>query len=255
MEEFMRENKYNKTDNSKSLLIGIRPLIEAFNSGITIDKIMIQRGLGGDLIDELMALIKDHRTGYQFVPLQKLNRVSRKNHQGVIAFISPIDFPSLNSVVMELFENGKNPRLLMLDGISDVRNFGAVARSAECFGFDAIIIPFRGAAQVNEDAVKTSAGALLKIKVCKANNLAYTVDFLKESGVHVVGISEKANHTISEIESDRPICIVMGSEDLGISSDVLKNCDSLARIPMTGTIESLNVSVSAGIAMYEFSKQ
>lgn len=251
----MRENKFRKPkQNSQNIIMGLHPLLEAIDAGITIDKIMIQRGLQNEGMNELMKLIKEHRYGYQYVPIQKLNRITRKNHQGVIAFISPIDFPSLNTVVMNLFESGINPRLLLLDGVSDVRNFGAIARSAECFGFNAIIIPFRGAAQINEDAVKTSAGALLKINVCKANNLAHTISFLKDSGIFVVGMSEKANQTIAEVETDRPICVVMGAEDVGISLQVLDECDALVKIPMSGSIQSLNVSVSAGIAMYEISK-
>ena len=226
--------------------------MEAIDAGVNIDKILIQRGLSGELIDQLMVLVKDHRLGYQYVPLQKLNRVTRKNHQGVIAFISPIDFPSLNDVVMELYEKGINPRLLLLDGVSDVRNFGAIARSAECFGFHAIVIPFRGAAQINEDAIKTSAGALLKIKVCKANNLPHTLDFLKDSGIRAVGLSEKATKLIAKIDTSVPTCLVLGAEDVGISPEVVAHCDELVTIPMSGAIQSLNVSVSAAIAMYEF---
>lgn len=249
----MRENNFNKRKSSNTnIIMGLHPVMEAIGVGVVIDKIMIQRGLKGELIEELMVLVKEHRFGYSYVPVQKLNRITRKNHQGVIAFISPIDFPSLNNVVMNLFEQGINPKLLMLDGVSDVRNFGAIARSAECFGFHAIVIPFSGAAQVNEDAVKTSAGALLKIKVCKANNLPHTIGFLKDSGVHVVGMTEKSEDLVSGVEIDRPICLVMGAEDVGISDEVLKECDALVKIPMSGSIQSLNVSVSAGIAMYEF---
>lgn len=236
---------------NNSLIIGIRPLIEAIHAGITIDRILIQRGLKGELIDELMVLVKSHRFGYQYVPLEKLNRVSRKNHQGILAFISPIEFPSLNTVIMNLFESGVDPKIVLLDGVSDVRNFGAIARSAECFGVHAIVIPFSGAAQVNEDAVKTSAGALLKIDVCKANDLPYTIQFLKDSGIQVVGVSEKTDVVLSSVDFDKPTCLVMGAEDHGISHEIIKICDHLVKIPMSGTISSLNVSVSAGIAMYE----
>lgn len=251
MRENKRENRFSRQKTS-NIIMGLHPIMEAINSGVTIDKIIVQRGLKGELIDELMTLIKEHRYGYSYVPIQKLNRITRKNHQGVIAFISPIDFPSLNNVVINLFEQGINPKLLLLDGVSDVRNFGAIARSAECFGFHAIIIPFHGAAQVNEDAVKTSAGALLKINICKANNLPHTIEFLKDSGIHIVGVSEKSEKNVSQIKTDHPVCLIMGAEDVGISKEIVTKCDTLVKIPMQGSIQSLNVSVSAGIVMYEF---
>lgn len=234
--------------------MGIRPLMEAIESGKSIDKVLIQKGNRGELFAEMMNLIKLHKIGFNTVPLEKLNRITRKNHQGIIAFLSPIEFSNLDDVIMNLFESGKSPKILMLDRISDVRNFGAICRSAECFGFHAVVVPFKGAAQISEDAVKTSAGALLRIPVCKANNLTYSANFLKTSGVKVIGISEKADTHLRDSRIDGPFCLVMGSEEDGITPELLDTCDDSLKINMQGEIASLNVSVSAAIAMYELNK-
>lgn len=216
MNRFPSRNK-----NEQQLIIGLRPLEEAINSGKSIDKIFIQKGIKGDTFQGLMEMIKDHRISYQIVPIEKLNRLTRKNHQGVVAFTSPIEFKNLEEILARIWESGTTPRLLMLDRISDVRNFGAISRSAECFGFQAVIVPFKGAAAISEDAVKTSAGALLKLDVCKVNDLNYTTTFLKDSGIEIVGITEKASEDIRSIKFDKPLCLVLGSEEDGISPDLL----------------------------------
>lgn len=245
----VKHTKYN------NLLIGIRPLMEAIDAGTTIDKVLIQRGLKGELVRELMVLIKEHRITYNYVPDQKLNRVTRKKHQGVLAFTSPIAFENLDHVISKVFESGETPLFLMLDGVSDVRNFGAIARTAECMGVHAILIPFRGAAQINEDAIKTSAGALFKIDVCKANDLAFTANMMKSSGFQIVAASEKSEGVVSDVDFSLPTCIVLGSEESGVSSALMTECNAFARIPMSGTVASLNVSVSAGVILYEVSRQ
>ena len=247
------QNRRNQKSN-RSMIIGIRPLMEAIDSGKSIDNVFVQRGIKGDLFKELLDKIKANRIGFKVVPEEKLNRISRKNHQGIIAFASPVEFINLEELTFKLFEEGKSPRYVMLDRISDVGNFGAICRSAECFGYDAVIIPFKGSAQVSEDAVKTSAGAIMKINICKVNDLAYTADYLKNSGIQIIGITEKTEEQLTDIELDGPHCLVMGSEEDGISPELLNTCDKKGKIKMLGQVSSLNVSVSAGIAMHELSK-
>ena len=241
----------NQKRDTSSLLMGHHSIIEAINSDKQIDKVLVQRGMKGDLFNELFQLIKDHKIAYSYVPVEKLNRITRKNHQGVLAFISPITFKELDELVFSLFESGVTPKLLMLDRVSDVRNFGAIARSAECFGFHGIVVPFKGSAQISEDAVKTSSGALMNIDVCKVNDLVYSTKYLQQSGFQVVAISEKTKEPLSKIDFSTPTCLVMGSEEDGIYDELFETCDRKAAIPMSGKTASLNVSVSAGIAMYE----
>jgi 23S rRNA (guanosine2251-2'-O)-methyltransferase len=215
----------------------------------------MQIGLKGDASANLFKLAKEREIEVSVVPTQKLQRITRKNHQGVIAIISPITYEKIENIIPILFERGKTPLLLLLDRVTDVRNFGAICRSAECFGAQAIIVPSRGGALVTPDAVKTSAGALLKISICKEQNLKDTIEFLKQSGIKIIGCSEKGEKNLAEISFTEPCCIIMGSEEDGISPEYLKRCDELVKIPMTGTTESLNVSVSAGVILYEAVRQ
>lgn len=241
-----------KQDN---LIYGIRPLIEAIEAGKEIDKILIQKGLRGNLIDELFTLIKQFEIPYQYVPIEKLNRITRKNHQGIISFTSEIEYSDISMILPDLFEKGINPFILILDRITDVRNMGAVARTAECAGINAIILPIKDSAQINADAMKTSAGALNKIPVHRSKNLLDTIKFLRSSGLKIVACTEKAQKPYHEIDYNDPVAIVVGSEENGISNDIIRISDEIVTIPMAGEIASLNVSVAAGIIMFEAFKQ
>ena len=189
------------------------------------------------------------------MPVQKLKRHTQGNHQGVIAFISPVETQDLEDVLPTLFEQGKVPFILILDRLTDVRNLGAIVRTAECAGVHAIVVPKRESAQINEDAVKTSAGAIFRVPICKVDNLTDTVYLLKDSGLKIVGCTEKTDHTIYDIDYQEPLAIIMGNEEKGIANQLIKNCDSLAKIPMAGEIASLNVSVAAALIMFEAVKQ
>lgn len=239
----------------KNYIFGIRAIIEAVNAGKTIDKLFIQKGLHNDLFAELWKLVRLKRINYKHVPLEKINRLTRKNHQGVFAFISPIDFHNIEDVVPSLYEQGKNPLILVLDRITDVRNFGAIARTAECAGVDAIIIPEQNAAAINADAIKTSAGALHKITVCRTWNLKLAIQFMKESGIQLVGCTEKTQDMMYKLDYTPPTAIIMGSEEDGVSPEFLKMCDARAKIPLAGKIASLNVSVATGVILYEVIRQ
>lgn len=237
------------------MIFGIRTLIEAIQEGKEIDKVFIQKGLRGDLYPELYQLIKDRDIPYSLVPPEKLNRFTRKNHQGVVAFISSITYHNIEQLIPSLYEEGKTPFILVLDRITDVRNFGALARTAECAGVDAILIPARGGAAINADAVKTSAGALHKIPVCRAKYLQDDLKFLKESGLKIIGVSEKAKKAYYEETYKEPIALMLGSEEDGISDAYIPLLDEFVKIPMAGSIASLNVGVAGGILMFEASKQ
>jgi len=244
----------NNTEE-KNYIFGIRAIIEAVNAGKTIDKLFIQKGLHNDLFAELWKLVRLKRINYKHVPLEKINRLTRKNHQGVFAFISPIDFHNIEDVVPSLYEQGKNPLILVLDRITDVRNFGAIARTAECAGVDAIIIPEQNAAAINADAIKTSAGALHKITVCRTWNLKLAIQFMKESGIQLVGCTEKTQDMMYKPDYTPPTAIILGSEEDGVSPEFLKMCDARAKIPLAGKIASLNVSVATGVILYEAIRQ
>lgn len=236
-------------------IFGIHAVAEALKEGKDVSRIFMQPGLKGEASGALFKLAKDAGIEISVVPVQKLQRITRKNHQGVIAVMSPVGYEKIENILPTLFEEGKNPLLLLLDRVTDVRNFGAICRSAECLGVHAVIVPSRGAALITPDAVKTSAGALMKIPVCKEPNLKDTLDYLKDSGIKIIGCSEKGKKMLSEVSFTEPTCIIMGSEEDGISPEYLKRCDELVKIPMTGTTESLNVSVSAGIILYEATRQ
>ena len=236
-------------------IFGIRAVIEAIESGKDIDKVLIKKDLKSELAAELFAKMKEYSIVGQRVPVDRINRITKKNHQGVVAILSAITFASLDNVVPELYEKGETPLVVILDGITDVRNFGAIARTCECAGVNAIVISERNSAGVNGDAVKTSAGALLHIPVCREKSALNAVKYLKDSGFQIVGATEKGAVNYTKIDYTVPTAIVMGAEDVGISVDILKICDSYAAIPQFGHISSLTVSVAAGILIYEAVRQ
>lgn len=237
------------------MIFGARAVIEAIQAGKEIDKVLIKKDIQSDLSKELLAVMKDTFIPVQRVPVERINRITKKNHQGVIAFISPITYQRTEDIVPFLFEQGKNPLLIMLDGLTDVRNFGAIARTCECAGVDAIIIPNKNSVSVNADAIKTSAGALHTLPVCRETSLRRTIKFLKDSGFKIIAATEKGDYDYTKADYKSPTCIIMGAEDTGVSYENLSLCDEWVKIPMLGNIESLNVSVAAGILIYEAVKQ
>lgn len=236
-------------------IFGLRAVIEAIEAGKEIDKIFLAKDLQGSLARELTDKAHKARIIMQRVPVERINRITRKNHQGALAMLSAVTYHNLGNLLPELYEAGLLPFIVVLDGITDVRNFGAIARTAECAGADAIIIPQHGSVSVGGDAVKTSAGALLHLPVCRERSTLSAVRFLKDNGYKIVGVSEKAKINYTQASYTDPVALVMGAEDTGISADVLAQCDELVSIPMFGSISSLNVSVAAGIAMYEVVRQ
>ena len=240
-----------------SPVYGLHPLIEAIESGKTFDKLFLQKGLrGGSNYQILRELIKKHHIPFQTVPLEKLNRLTQKNHQGVFAFMSPIDLHHLENLLPQIYEAGRLPLLLVLDRITDVRNFGAIVRTAECAGVDTVIIPSKGAAPINSDSIKTSAGAIFKIPICKENNLSKSLRFLKNSGIRLIAATtEKTNVDLYKLELSGPLAIIFGNEETGISSPCLSLADDRLKLPVLGEITSLNVSVSCGILLYEIMRQ
>lgn len=241
----------DKTD----YIFGLRAIMEAIDAGRTIDKILLRRELGGELAKELLDKIKEYEIVTQRVPVEKLNRITMKNHQGAIAILSPVGYQKLDNIIPGLYEEGKTPLVVVLDGVTDARNFGAIARSADCAAVDAIVIPERGSASATSDAVKASAGALFYVPVCRERDVLTAVRKLKENGYLVVGASEKGANSYVDVDYTVPTAIVMGAEDTGISPEVLRMCDTLAAIPILGNIGSLNVSVAAGVMLYEAVRQ
>lgn len=237
------------------MIFGARAVIEAIQAGKEINKVLVKIDIRSDLVKELFAILGQTSIPVQRVPVERIDRITRKNHQGVLAFVSPVAYQRTEDLVPFLFEQGKNPLFLMLDGITDVRNFGAIARTCECAGVDAIIIPARNSAGINADAVKTSAGALHTLPVCRENNLGDTIRFLKNSGFKVVAATEKGNHDYTKADYLPPTCIIMGAEDTGVPYGHLALCDEWIKIPLFGSIGSLNVSVAAGILIYKAVEQ
>ena len=237
------------------MIFGIRAVIEAIQAGKEIDKILIKKDMQGELAKELFAVLKQTFIPAQRVPVERIDRITRKNHQGVVAFISPITYQRTEDLVPFLFEQGKNPLFILLDGITDVRNFGAIARTCECAGADAIIIPSKNSVSVNADAIKTSAGALHTLPVCRENNLTHTIRFLKESGFKIIAATEKGDNNYTEADYKAPTCIIMGAEDKGVSQTHLSLCDEWVKIPLYGKIESLNVSAAAAVMLFEVVRQ
>jgi len=236
-------------------IFGIRAIIEAVQAGKEIDKVFVQKDLQGDLMKELLKVLKQNGVNFSYVPIEKLNRLGNRNHQGAVASISPISFADLDELIATLLEENKKPLFIVLDGISDARNFGAIIRTAECTGVNGIIIPKQGSAPVNGDTVKTSAGAVFNIPICKVDHVKDAVFHLQSCGIKTVAATEKTNNNIYDIDFTEPVAIVMGSEDKGVNPSVLKVVDEKAKLPMFGTISSLNVSVACGAFLYEVVRQ
>lgn len=239
----------------QEMIFGLRAIIEAIKSGRDFERVVIRYDLKGDLALELKALLKTTSIPVLKVPNDKLDNITQKNHQGAIGYASEVMYQDVESVLPMIYEEGRVPFIVILDGVTDVRNFGAIARSAECAGADAIIVPAKGSAAINADAIKTAAGALDNIPVCRTNNLRETIEYLKNSGLSVFAVSEKADDYYYSSDFTVPMAIVMGAEDVGIASHNLNACNSAVKIPVLGNIESLNVSVAAGVIMFEVVKQ
>ena len=236
-------------------IYGIHAVQEAILSGRDIEKILVGRDSREGNIGELLFIARKSGIPCQYVPAEKLQSFTRKNHQGVVALLSPVIYQKIEHIIPQLFEGGEIPFILVLDGITDVRNLGAIARSAECAGVHALVLPARGSAQVNADAVKTSSGALNSLPVCRTMNLAGTVKFLRDSGLIIFGSSEKPGRLFIEADYSGPLALILGSEGTGISAEVLRLCNDLLYIPMFGRIASLNVSVAASLLVYEVIRQ
>lgn len=233
------------------MIFGIRAVIEAIKADKEIDKIFMRRDMSNELSRELFAALNGKEVPIIKVPAEKLNRLTMKNHQGVVAFISSVTYQHIEDIIPTLYEEGKTPFVVVLDGITDVRNFGAIARTCECAGVHAIVVPVRGGAPANADAIKTSAGALHSLPVCRAQSLTETIKFLKASGLKVIAATEKTKVNYTEIDYSGPVAVIMGAEDIGIAPENLRICDEMVSIPILGNIQSLNVSVAAGILIYE----
>ena len=236
-------------------IFGIRAIIEAINSGKTVDKVFVQKGLKGELFLELEVLLRKEGINTSYVPVEKLNRLTKNNHQGVVAQISPIEFYNLDNLVLNVIESGKTPLFLLLDQISDVRNFGAIIRTAECTGVNGIIIQKKGGAPVNGDTIKTSAGAVFNVPICKVDHIKDAMFYLQASGIKVIAATEKTDNSIYDVSFKEPCAIIMGSEGKGVSPSILKLADDKAKLPMYGSIGSLNVSVACGALLYEVVRQ
>lgn len=239
----------------QEMLFGIRAAMEAINSEKDIEKVLIRKGLAGPLYNELFELIRERDVQYQFVPKEKIDAMDQRNNQGVIALIAPIPYQEIEDVLPQIMVGGKIPLILVLDQITDVRNFGAIARSAECAGVQAIIIPFKNSAKVTPDAIKTSAGALYNIPVCRVQNLKTLVRTLKKEGIRIVAATEKGDKMYTEADLTLATAVIMGSEDVGIDDGLLRLADEQVKIPILGAIESLNVSVAASLMIYEAVRQ
>ena len=240
---------------NNDFIFGVRPVIEALDSGKGIDKILMSRNITSDISKEILQKAEKANVPVQKVPIEKLNRITRKNHQGVIAIDSPVAYARLDFLVPKLYEDGIVPLAVVLDGVTDTRNFGAIARSAECAGASFIIIPEKNSASVTPDAVRASAGALFHLPVCRVKNLKEAITQLHDSGYQIVGASEKSSELYTAVDFTIPTAIVMGAEDKGLSKEVINICDKLAAIPIIGQIGSLNVSVATAVILYEAVRQ
>lgn len=236
-------------------VFGLRAVIEAIKAGKQIDRLLVKQGLQGALYHELMIEVRNHNIAFQIVPLERIELVTRKNHQGVLAWLALIEFQSISNILPATFEKGEDPLLIVLDGVSDVRNFGAIVRTAECLGAHAVIIPEKGSARITADAIKTSAGALHTFPVCRERSLVRAVEYLKSSGLKVVCAAEKSGEAVTKAALTGPVALILGSEDKGINRELISLADHQIGIPMSGKIGSLNVSVAAGILLYEIGRQ
>lgn len=249
--------KAASTHMQQQVIYGVRPVIEAIEAGKTIDRVYIEENARGELVTQLRRMLKEQEIPHQILPQYRFFKVAdrNKNHQGVVAYAALVEYQEIDEVVQQAFERGETPLVLVLDRITDVRNFGALARTAECMGVHAILIPSKGAAAINEDAIKTSAGALMKIPVCRTHNLKNALEYLHDSGLQLAAATEKGAVNCWQADLKTPLALIMGNEEEGVSPEYLKRCDTLLKVPMTGTIESLNVSVAAGMLLYECVRQ
>lgn len=242
-------------ENRQQYLFGMHPVMEAIRSGKKFDKVFLKQGLSGPQSGELLGMLEQNGIPFQFVPVEKLNRMVRGAHQGVIASISQIDYVDIEELVNNALAQRANPLFVILDGVSDIRNLGAIARTLECAGGDGIIVPAKGAAAINAEAVKSSAGALMRIDTCKVSNLRVAAYYLKQSGFRIIAATEKVDRLLYDADMTGPCAIVVGSEGKGISASMLELADDKVAIPMSGHISSLNVSVAASVMMYEAVRQ
>lgn len=241
--------------NKSSYIIGRQPVMEALNAGKELERIFIQKNTGGDIMNEIRAGAQTAQVPINSVPIEKLNSITRANHQGVIAVVSMVDYMDLQEVIDHVVAAGETPLFVMLDGITDVRNIGAIARSALCCGAQAMIIPDKGVGAINEDAMKSSAGALNSLYICREPSLLKAVDTLHLNGIKVFTAEMRSDKKFSDIDLAEPACVIMGSEDKGIQPYLMKAADERFTIPMSGKFDSFNVSVAAGIILYECFKQ
>ncbi len=241
--------------NKEFIAYGIHPISEALNEGKPIEKVLVQKGLKGDAGYDVVNALRKAEVPIQYVPKAKLDRVTGKNHQGMIAFISPIEYQNIEWLLPDLYEKGETPLILVLDGVTDVRNFGAICRTAECAGVHAVVIPTKGSAQIGPDAIKTSAGALLQIPICRSMNLTETLNFLKSSGLRIIACHEKAELSYTDADLTAPSALIMGSEESGIQIENLATSTDQIRIALKGRTSSLNVSTATGIILFETLRQ
>ena len=256
MPEYTKLSYLRGMEQEATKIFGLRAILEAIDSGREIEKVYLQKEIQGSLAKALQHSINEHKIAFSYVPLEKLNKLSKfQNHQGAVAKTSPIAFKDLDTVLTQVMEVKKAPLFLLLDQISDVRNLGAILRTAECTGVDAVILPTHGSAPINADAIKTSAGAAFKLSICKVHHVLDAVYQLKALDIQIVSLTEKTQNLIYDIDLKKATAMVIGSEDKGISNNVLKNSDHKGKLPLFGSIESLNVSVACGAALYEIVRQ
>tara|TARA_B100001989_G_scaffold123956_1_gene87510 strand:- start:1677 stop:2411 length:735 start_codon:yes stop_codon:yes gene_type:complete len=238
-----------------NLIFGTRPVLEAINSGKSIEKLFIQKNLKKEILEKIKSKFSNKKINISYVPKEKLNRITKKNHQGIICYISPISYQPIEEIIQRVFEKGKDPFVIILDRITDTRNFGAISRVADASGVDAIIIPEKESAIITSDSIKTSAGAIHYIPICKVKSLRSTANFLKESGLKLVSCTEKGDKKFYDADLTSPCCIILGSEKDGISNSLMDISDERLNIPMKGNVESLNVSSSASVILFEVVRQ
>lgn len=247
-----RDNEPQRQRDNKQLVYGLRPVIEAIASGAQIERVLIQNGLNSSLLNDLRGKMKEHDIPFQYVPVEKLNKMTAGNHQGVVATIAAVKYHNFMDLVESL---GEKALVVLLDHVTDVRNMGAIARTAECTGVSALVVPDHGSAAMNEDAIKTSSGALLRLPVCREQNLKTVVNLAKQYGYQVVASTEKGAVHYREVDFRQPTLLIMGNEETGISPELLKMSDMRAKLPIVGEVASLNVSVAAGVMLYEALEQ
>ena len=240
---------------NNDIVFGTRPVLEAINSGKTLEKLFIQKNLKKEILEKIKSKLSNKKINISYVPKEKLNRITKKNHQGIICYISPISYQPIEEIIQRVFEKGKDPFVVILDRITDTRNFGAISRVADASGVDAIIIPEKESAIITSDSIKTSAGAINYIPICKVKSLRSTANFLKESGLKLVSCTEKGDKKFYDADLTSPCCIILGSEKDGISNSLMDISDDRLNIPMKGNVESLNVSSSASVILFEVVRQ